>query len=187
MGRIYKTHAHTTCLKAWREAAPGSSRKQLGLPPTCKQTPQPHLAPASSSQARTQHQPRDTMQRVHRRTQSLSRDQGRGQDCNLPPRTRSPHFCPSWKERKQEGRKMPSLPSRPCSSLNTATKDGAPVTGPVSREGSLGTTGPCYPQPAGHRSPPHPKWFPTQMNIWKGRGGGASRGKASKQSRHRIN
>ena len=78
---------------------------------------------------------------------------------------------------------MPSLRSRPCSGINTATKDGAPVAGPVSSEGSLGT--PCYPQ--GGSSPPHPKRFPTQMNIWKGRGGGASRGKASKQSRHRIN
>ena len=144
MGRIYKTHAHTTCLKAWRGAAPGSSRKQLGLPPTCKQTPQAHLAPALPA-PRPEHSTSLRTQcggsTAEHRASPGTRAEGRTATHRLGPGPSTP--LPSWKKRKQEERKMPSLPSRPCSGINTATKDGAPVTGPVSSKGSLGTTAPC--------------------------------------------
>lgn len=159
MGRIYKTHTHTTRWKTWRTApgeVPGGSWPSPDMQA---------ITPATPSSRPGCGAPRIGSSGEHRVGLGTSASLGR-------------------KERGREGRNAPSLPS---GSWHLGCRpEQSPERWVVSGQGGLRTPA-LHSPPAGRaQQPAHPKWF-AQMKICKGRGGGASGGKASKQSQHRIN
>lgn len=96
--------------------------------------------------------------------------------------------CPRRKAARKE--EAPSLRSQTTNKRHQHCYWGRSPSGKSRCPGraAWGPHSPCTPSQLGTTQLPHPKRFPTQMNIWKrGVGVGQAEEKASKQSRHRIN